>query len=196
MPFGQVIPVTGLNYGFPGTLSRLGDPLVVSKPVLGSTPDSIQAGQAVVVIPTSGGGDTVVNAFDYILAAAQGGQGGTFTAAKFAGIAIREVKSLLTYPVNPDTPQAMSYPPNTDCGFAVRGTVSVYVQNGTPASQGTVYIRKTYNPAFPNGVVGGIEAAVSDSSSNCVALTNAVFKNGAMDANNVTEVTILERQAA
>jgi hypothetical protein len=197
MPFGQVIPVTGLNYGFPGTVSELGDPLVVSKPVLGTTPDSILFGQVVVVIPNaSGGGDTVVNAFDYILAAAQGGQGGTFTAAKFGGIARREVKSELAYPVNPDVPQAGGYLPNTQCDYAVRGTVSVYIQNGTPASQGTVYVRKTYNPAFPNGVVGGLEAAVSDSSSNCVALTNVVFKNGNMDSNNVTEITLLERSSA
>jgi hypothetical protein len=196
MPFGQVIPVTGLNYGFPGTISRLGDPLVVSKAVLGTTPDAIAAGSVVVVIPGASGGDSVVSAFDYILATAQGGQGGTFTAAKFAGIAIREVKSMTTYPVNPDTSQTMSYAPNQDCGFLVRGTMSVYVQNGTPLSQGTVYVRKTYNPAFPNGVVGGLEASVSDSGTNCVALSNVVWKNGAMDANNVTEVTILERQAA
>jgi hypothetical protein len=196
MPFGQVIPVTGLNYGFPGTVSRLGDPLPVSKPVLNGTPDNIQFGQPVVVIPLTGGGDAVVNVYDYILATSSGGQGGTFTAAKFAGVAIREVKTLLSYPVNPDTPQAGSYAPNQDCGVLVRGTISVLVNNGTPSSQGTVYIRKTYNAAFPNGVVGGFEAQVSDSSTNCVALTNAVFKDGAIDANNVAEITILERQAA
>ena len=196
MPFGQVIPVTGLNYGFPGTVSRLGDPLPVSKPVLNGTPDNIQFGQPVVVIPLTGGGDAVVNVYDYILATSSGGQGGTFTAAKFAGVAIREVKTLLSYPVNPDIPQAGSYAPNQDCGVLVRGTISVLVNNGTPSSQGTVYIRKTYNAAFPNGVVGGFEAQVSDSSTNCVALTNAVFKDGAIDANNVAEITILERQAA
>jgi hypothetical protein len=197
-PFGQVIPVTGLNYGFPGTVSELGDPLVVSKPVLGVTPDNIQFGQGVVVIPNaSGGGDTVVSIFDYILATAQGGQGGTFTAAKFGGVARREVKTNLVFPQNPDVSVGGGYAPNSQCDFAVRGTVSVYIQNGTPASQGVVYIRKTYNPAFPNGVVGGFEAGgLSDTSTNCVALVNVVFKNGNMDANNVTEITMLERQAA
>ncbi len=197
MPFGQVIPVAGLNYGFPGNVSRLGDPLVVSKPVLNGTPDNIQAGQPVVVIPITGGGDAVVNVYDYILSSASGGQGGTFTAAKFAGVAIREVKTLLSYPVNPDVPQTMSYAPNQDCGILVRGTITVVINNGTPSSQGTVYVRKTANTgSFPNGVVGGFEAAVSDSSSNCVALTNVAFKDGAIDANNVAEITILERQAA
>lgn len=197
MPFAQVIPVTGPNFGVPGNLSRLGDPLTVSKPVLNSTPDTILFGQAVVVIPeTAAPGDAVVSAFDYILATAQGGQGGTFTAAKFGGIAVREVKTNLVFPENPDVPASAGYAPGQDCGFAVRGTVSVYVQNGTPASQGTVYIRKTYNPAFPNGVVGGFEAAVSDSGTNCVALSQVVWKTGQLDANNIAEVTILERSAA
>lgn len=194
MPFGQVIPVTGLNYGFPGTMSRLGDPLVVSKPVLGTTPDNIAFGAPVVVIPTAGGGDTVVSVYDYVLSSGSGGQSGTFTAAKFAGVAIREVKSELVYPANPDTPQSGAYAPNEECEFAVRGTISVVINVGTPASQGIVYVRVTTNSSFPNGAVGGFEAAADGG--HTVALTNCVFKNGNIDANNVTEITILERAAA
>jgi hypothetical protein len=196
MPFGQVIPVTGLLYGFPGTVSEMGDPLVVTKPVLNGTPDNINFGSPVVVIPAAGGGDAVVSVYDYVLAVGSGGQGGVFTAAKFAGVAIREVKTVLTYPANPDIPQQGAYAPNQQCEFLVRGTVSALILNGTPASQGVVYVRKATNVAFPNGIIGGFEAAVSDSSTNCVALSNVVFKNGNTDSNGVTEITLLERQAA
>jgi len=192
MPFAQVIPVTGLPFGFPGTVSRMGDPLVVAKPVLSTTPNTIPFGTPVVVIPTTGGGDTVVGVVDYV-GTGTGQQSGTFTAAKFGGVAVREVKSMLAYPVNPDTPQTGSYAANQECDFLVRGTISVVINNGTPSSQGTVYVRTAVNASVPLGVVGGFEAA---NTTGTVALTNAVFKNGNMDANNVTEITLIQRAAA
>jgi hypothetical protein len=193
MPFGAVIPVTGLNFGFPGTISRAGDPLVVAKEVLATTPNNIPFGTPVVVIPTTGGGDTVVGVVDYV-GTGTGQQSGTFTAAKFAGVAVREVKSMLTYPVNPDTPQTGSYAPTQECEFLVRGTISVQIYTGTPASQAAVYVRTVLNASVaPNGIVGGFEAG---SLAGNVALTNVVFKNGNVDANGVTEITVLERAAA
>ena len=196
MPFGQVIPVTGPLSGFPGTIGYAADVVTVAKTVLNGTPDNVNFGDAVVVVPISGGGDAIVNVYDYILATASGGQGGTLTAAKFAGVAVRHVKSLLSFPVNPDLAQGGSYAPNQKASVAVRGTLPVLIRNGSPSSQGTVYIRKATNASFPNGVIGGFEAQVSDSSTNCVALTNVVFKDGNLDANGVAYVTLLERQAA
>jgi hypothetical protein len=188
-PFGQVIPVTGLNSGFPGTLSRAGDPLTVSKPVLSTTAHAVSFGAPVVVVPTSGGGDSIQSVADFIAGS------GNLTAAKFAGIAIREVKTMTTFPTDPSTPQSGAYAPGDMAEFAVRGTISIKVNVGTPVSQAAVYIRKTLNGAIPAGVVGGFEAAPSDPS-NCVALTNVVFKDGRLDANNVAEATIMLRSAA
>ena len=194
-PFGQVIPVQGLNFGLPGTISRMGDPLPVAKPVLATTPSSIKFGDPVVVIPNaSGGGDTVVNVYDYQLAAISGGQAGTLTAALFAGVAIREVKTMTTFPVTPGTGQSGAYAPGEMCEFLERGTISVKVNVGTPASQGTVYVRITLNGAIPAGVVGGFECA-SDNG-KCIALSGVVFKDGHMDANGITEITLKGRQAA
>ena len=190
MPFGQVIPVTNLNLGFPGRISELGDPLPIAKPVLGTTPHNIAFGAPVVVIPNaSGGGDTVQSVADFIAG------GGTFTAAKFGGVAISNVKVQFGYPSNPDVPQVGSYAPNETCNFLVRGTVDVVINNGTPASQGTVYVRVAANASLPNTSVGDFEAAADGT--NTVALTGVVFRNGNLvDANNVFEITILERVAA
>jgi hypothetical protein len=171
----------------------MGDPLVVAKVVLATTPNTIPFGTPVVVIPTTGGGDSVVGVVDYV-GTGSGQQSGTLTAAKFAGVAVREVKSMLTYPVNPDVPQTGSYAADQECEFLVRGTISVVINHGTPASQGAVYVRVALNGAIPAGVVGGFEAAADGG--NTVALTNVVFKNGNMDANNVTEITLINRAAA
>jgi hypothetical protein len=56
--FGAVIPITGLNFGFVGQVSRTGggDPFIVSKQANAANAASIAFGDTVVVLPDSLGG--------------------------------------------------------------------------------------------------------------------------------------------
>jgi hypothetical protein len=72
-----------------------------------------------------------------------------------------------------------------------RGGVTVNVRVGTPTIGGAVYIRTVANASFPDGVVGGFEAAADGS--NTVLLTNAKWAT-LKDANGVAELSILTRQ--
>lgn len=190
MPFGQVIQPTGLNLGYPGTFSRMADSVTASRPVLSTAPHSIFFGQAVVIVPTAGGGDSYESVADFIA----GGGSGANALAQFAGIAIREVTTMKAYPVNPDSPQNGGYAPGTLCEAAERGSIPVVINVGTPQSQGQVYMRVMLNGAIPAGVIGGLEAAADGA--NTVALPGVVFRTGVLDANNVAEITLKSRSAA
>lgn len=188
--FGATIPVTGLNNGFIGQISRTGERVVTSRPVLSTTPNPIPFGAPVVIIPTAGGGDSYQSVADFIAGA------GVFTAAKFAGVAVREVKTNLSYLAleTLGTPQIGSYAQNEMAEALERGSINVQVNVGAPASQGPVYIRIALNGAIPAGVVGGFEAAADGA--NTIQLTNVVFRTGVLDSNNVAEITLLNRVAA
>jgi hypothetical protein len=201
--FGAVIPVTGLNIGFPGQPSRTGEKVVVARQADPANAHNISFGQAVVILSSastpaaSASGatpGTYQSVADFIAA------GGTFTAAKFAGIAIREVKTNLLYTtlVQPNTTSQLGYyAPGEECEVLERGSIVVTLQIAaavTIASQGTVYIRVAANGAYPSAVVGGIEG-VADGA-NTVALSNVVFRTGVLDANNSVEITLLNRVAA
>lgn len=189
-PFGVTIPVTTLNNGFLGAATRMGKKTVRSSPVLLTTPNPISFGQGVTIIPTAGGGDSVQSIADFIAG------GGTFTAAKFAGTAYREVKTNLSFSslTSLGTPQIGSYMAGEMCDFMEEGSTAVQLNVGTPASQGPVFVRILANGAIPAGVVGGFEAAAD--STNTVQLTGVVFRTGVVDANGVVEITMLNRVAA
>ena len=106
------------------------------------------------------------------------------TAAKFVGVALREVKSVTDY-MNQNEG---GYHKNEAVPVMKRGCVNVICQNGTPAPGGKVYIRTVENESYPNAVVGGFEAT-ADTGKN-VELTNAQWK-GSADANGVAEMRIL-----
>lgn len=189
--FGAVIPVTGLNVGFPGQPSRTGDLVIASRQANSSNAHAISFGAAVVLIGDSAGG-TWRSAADFIA------QGGTFTAASFAGVAIREVKTNLAYisleQNGSNAPIVGSYVAGEMAEALERGSITVVINVGTPQAGGIVYVRKTANGAIPAGIVGGFEAAADGS--NTVALNNVVFRTGVLDANNVAEITLLTRQSA
>lgn len=187
MSFGTTIPVTGLNLGFIGQVTRLDDFVIASRPVLSTAAANINFGDPVVIIAAS---DSYQSVADFIVG------GGTFTAAKFAGVAIREVKTNLSYTSlgNNGTPQIGSYAANEQCEVIERSSVLVKINVGTPASQGGVYVRIALNGAIPAGVVGGFEAAADGA--NTILLTNVVFRTGVLDANGMAEITLLARVAA
>jgi len=187
--FGGVIPVTALNLGFLGNVSRLGERVIAARQVLSTTANPIAFGDGVVIVPDSTGG-TVQNIKDFIVG------GGTFTAAKFAGIAVRNVKTQLAFQTltTVQTVLVGTYVPGQIAEYLERGSITVKINNGTPISQGPVFVRTALNGAIPAGLQGGFEA-VADGT-NTVQLTGVVFRTGVIDANGMAEITILSRLAA
>lgn len=153
--FGTVIPVLSLNLGFPGNVSRVGERVIASREVLSTTPNPILFGQGVVIVPDSTGG-TVQSIADFIAG------GGVFEPFNFGGVAVRNVKTNLTYStlgnVGNATPFTGSFPPSSMAGILERGSVPVIIANGTPISQGPVYTRVALNGAIPAGTIGDFEA--------------------------------------
>jgi len=196
MSFGSVIPVTGLNLGFPGNVSRLADDVIASRPVL-TTANAIPFGSAVVIISnnagTFGGGDSYESVADFIAG------GGTMTAALFAGVAVRNVKTLLSYTSlgnNDDVAQIGQFAPGELAEVLERGSITVVCNVGTPVSQGAVYLRIAANASIPAGVVGGFEAAADGANTIDLSTVGVVWRTGAKDANNVAEITLKTRVTA
>lgn len=179
---GQVIG-TSLNVGFPGSYSRNGDCIIANRLVKAADSVGPNFGNAVILNADSAGG-SYSDVKNFITG------GGTMTAAKFAGVAVREVKQQVS---NYLTNVNGNYAPGQPCDVIERGSVVVVCNVGTPTAGGAVYLRIAANGAIPAGVVGGFEAAADGS--NTVALTNCSWSTGVKDANNVAEMTILSRLA-
>lgn len=166
---GKSIGVT-MNAGYPGSFARNGDCIIMNRPVKSTDSNNIAFGSPVILNSD--------NTYSAGLA--------TLTATNFAGVAVREVKQSVDY-YNP----AGAYKPGEPADVIERGNVSVVCNVGTPTSGGAVYVRITANGSIPAGVVGGFEAAADGS--NTVQLTNCKWATGIMDANKVTELSILNR---
>lgn len=143
--FGQVIPVLGLNNGFPGAVSRIGERLITARQVLSTTPNSLAFGAPCVIIADATGG-TYQSVADFIAAAASN-SGSVYS--QFAGIAVREVQTQLTYPAGstPGLVQVGYYQPGQLAEVLERGSITVAVVEGSPTSQGQVYVRVYANTA-------------------------------------------------
>jgi hypothetical protein len=187
--FGGVIPVTSLNLGYPGNASRLGERVIAARQVLPATPNPIKFGDPVVIVADSLGG-TYQSVADFIATP------GTFTAVRFAGVAVRNVKTMLQFVAwgNVQSAQFGNFTPGAMAEVLERGSITVKINNGQPVSQNPVYIRTVFNGAIPAGVVGGFEA-VADGT-NSVVIPNVVFRTGVLDSNGVAEVTLMQRVAA
>ena len=165
MAFVQTIGKTMLH-GFAGSYSRQPDTIIDTHPLAGDA--NLAFGLA--VVPGTAGAVAPVS--------------GSSTAANFLGIALRETKSATDY-LNQG---AGAYVPGDAVPVLKRGCANVLCQNGTPAFDGTVYVRIAANNAYPNAVVGGFEAAADGA--NTIALTNVKWK-GTADANGIAEVRIM-----
>ncbi len=171
MPIGTI--GTSMNYGYPGSFARNGDCIIMSRPVK-KTDDPVTG-----VIPF--GSPAVLNPDNsYSVFGASG------TLATFAGVAVREVKQASSYAATGGV-----YAPGSPCDVIERGNVSVVCNVGTPTAGGAVYVRVTANGAIPAGIVGGFEAAADGG--NTIALTNCKWATGLKDANNLTELCIVNR---
>jgi hypothetical protein len=124
--------------------------------------------------------------------------------AKFAGIAVREVKTQRAY--NPQSGGVIAsnsignYVPGDYVSILVRGAITIKCTVGTPVAEGPAYLRAILNGGIAAGLVGDLEAN-ADGVNNLLlpsipGIASAHFKNGAMDANNLCELVLLNRVAA
>lgn len=184
MPFGKVVPVTGLTGSFPGHVSRLGLLNITARQVLPTTPNPISFGQAVVINPAT---NTYQSASDFVAG------GGTLTSALFAGVAVEEVNTTGGYPYS-GSGTVGGYNPGDRADVLNFGTITVSVNGSTaPVSQGAVYQRISANGA--NTIIGGLEAA-ADGVHTIGPLPGVVFTSGSLDSNGNAEITLLNRVAA
>lgn len=161
---GKVIGLN-LNNGFAGSYDRQPDMSIQTRPNVGSS--AIAFGS---ILYASGNGVKAADA--------------SFTAAKFVGVASRQVQTQLSY-INQNG--AGEYPVNAPVSVFQLGRINVICKSGTPALYGDVYVRITADGAKS---VGDIEARSDNDSGKCVKLTNAQW-GGTADANGVAELAIL-----
>jgi len=176
--FGQALPVLGLNNGFPGTFSRL-HPTIASRQVLSTTPNNLLFGAPCVIIADSQGG-TVQSVADFIAAAA-GNSGSVY--GQFGGIAVREVKTVLTYQngLTPGTQQTGFFAPGEMADILEAGSVCVPIVEGTPVSQAPVYVRvfaNTSTGTFTANTAVGSNVLLSVSSFTGVQLGQGLSGTG------------------
>lgn len=162
MPLAPQTIGLNMSHGFSGSYARQPDMIVNTAPLGGTavipfgTP--LVRGENGAVIPMGTGN----------------------TGNQFIGVAGREVKSPAEF-FNQNVGQ---YAPEEPVSVFQRGCINVKCQKGTPAIDGTVYVRVT---ASGNYVVGGFEAEADGT--NTVALSNAQW-NGPADNNGVAELRI------
>lgn len=154
----------GLNmsHGFAGSYARQPDMIVNTAPL----------------------GGTAIIPFGTPLVRGEGGavipMGTGNTGGQFIGVAGREVKS----PAEFFSQSVGQYAPQEAVSVFRRGCINVKCQKGSPAIDGTVYVRVT---ASGNYDVGGFEAEADGA--NTVALVNAQW-GGPADNNGVAELRI------
>lgn len=155
--FGKVIPVTGQDLGFPGNISRIGERVIAARQALATrSTNQIYFGAASVIIPDATGG-TYQSVADFI---AQAPANAASVATQFAGAAVREVKTMLTYPEGqtPGIDLTGFYAPGKIAEILERGSMTVSVTSGAATSQAPVFIRTATNAGAAGSAVGDFVA--------------------------------------
>lgn len=155
--FGQTIPVLGPNIGFQGTVSRFGERVIAARVFQPYTAtNNLNFGDPTVLIPNASGGyfDSVA---DFVAnSAANIG----LLASQFAGIAVREVKTMLTYPAGqtPGIQQVGYYSAGQMSEVLERGSVTLLISvSNSPVAGSQLYTRVVLNAAVPAGTIGDWE---------------------------------------
>ena len=155
--FGQVIPVTGPNLGFPGTVSRQGERVVSARQFTPYTSSNTLAfGAPTVLVPSATGGvwTSVADAVAHAVANAG------LVVTNFAGFAVREVQTMLAYPygTDPGTQQVGYYANAQMADVLERGSATLLASvSNSPLAGGAVYTRILANAAITAGTVGDYE---------------------------------------
>jgi hypothetical protein len=154
--FGQTIPVTGPNIGFPGAVSRFGERVIVARQFMPTNVTNVlNFGDPAVQIPNAQGG-VYTSVADYVAAATANIAN---VAAYFAGMAVREVKTQLVYPnaVTPGVQQLGNYNNLQIAEVMERGSGTINLAVGTPNAGAQIYTRVVLNTAVTAGTIGDYE---------------------------------------
>ena len=171
-----------LNVGFPGTVSKQGFNTITPRQVRTTDAAGPNFGAPVVI----NADNTVTDVATFIAAPLSG----TLTMANFDGIAVRETKTMPTFP---PTTQVGNYAPAQVADILRNGAITVVCSVGTPVANGAVYIRMVVDGAIPAGIVGGFEYRTDDNGGKCLLITNARWKTGQIDGNRVAELELLSK---
>ena len=160
--FGQVISPLGVGIGFPGAVSRFGDTIITARKFVPLTStNTLGFGDPALLIPGTAGVDgTFTSVKDYIATIAN-----TANIAKyFAGMAVREVKTQLSYQGSasygagtPGVQSVGSYANLQIAEVLERGAGTVALSVGAPSEGDQVYTRAVLNTAITAGTVGDWE---------------------------------------
>ena len=142
--FGQVIPVTGPNLGFQGSVSRFGERVIAAREFVPTNSAlNLNFGDPAVLIENNSGGyyDSVA---DFVAAAAANI---ALVASQFAGMAVREVQTQLVYPAGqtPGVLQVGYYAANTMSEVLERGSATILLTVGAPVAGSQLYTRVVQN---------------------------------------------------
>jgi hypothetical protein len=151
--FGQVIQPTGPGIGFPGTVSRQGERVITARELVQQTSSgtyNLNFGDPAVLIPNATGGFWA-SVLDFVTAATSNIG---LLAAQFAGMAVREVMTSLSYPatVTPGTLQVGYYNPTSIAEVMERGSGTVLLTLGSPSAGSQVYTRVVANAATSTAI--------------------------------------------
>lgn len=171
--FGQTISVLGPNNGFPGTVSRFGERVIAARPFVPNTAtNNLNFGDPAVLVPNSTANveDSYDSVADFVAAAAANIG---LVAQYFAGFAVREVQTQLTYEagLQPGLQQVGFYGAGRMAEVCERGSGTILLAVGTPVSQTQLYTRVVLNSAVPAGYVGDWETTPAASDLFTVAAT-------------------------
>ena len=180
--FGQVIPVTGPNIGFPGTVSRLGERVITAREFVQQSATgtyNLNFGDPAVQVQNATGGYWT-SVLDFITAAIANT---SLVASQFAGMAVREVQTQLSYPVSvtPGTLQVGYYASTQMAEVLERGNGTVTLSVGAPNAGAQVYTRCVLNTAVTAGLIGDWETnpAATD-------LVTSVLPSGVINSTTLT----------
>jgi hypothetical protein len=182
--FGQVIPVTGPNLGFPGTVSRQGERVVSSRQFNPfSASYNLNFGDPAILIENSSGGywTSVLDAIENSVANV------ALIASRFAGIAVREVQTQLAYPygsgITPGQQQVGYYAPGQMADVLERGSATILASvYNSPVAGGPVYTRVVLNSAVSAGTIGDWEVGPPAATD----LVTSVLPSASIDSTTIT----------
>jgi hypothetical protein len=173
-----------LNLGYAGKVSRNGYNNITSR-----FSKSILDNNGNETMPSINFGDPVVLNTDntYSKFGATGTGVSAATLANFAGFAVAEVKQVMSYGFG-TLSSAGQYLPGQPMDVISSGSITAFCVEGTPVAGGAVYVATSDGTNVKAGNI--CATATPAGGATTVQLTNASWKTGKLDANNIAEVTL------